>query len=126
MKKLFNILLSSSILVTVVGCATITPTQPGTGKVTITKGPISSSCKWRGKVSVTDEARSMDTPYQHTSLKSNEFNRLRNQAMQLGANTVLLLPSSAMIEKKHWAAKTQHTAEATHVFSGNAYWCPAT
>ena len=125
MKKLFNILLSSSILVTVVGCATITPTQPGAGKVTITKGPISSNCKWQGKVSVTNEARSMNTPYQHTSSKSAEFNILRNQAMQLGANTVLLSPSSGMVETKHWAAKTQHAAEGTHVYAGDAYWCPA-
>lgn len=120
----FNTLLIAAILGILAGCASVTPLQPGAENVVITKDPISKNCKWLGKVSISDESRSMSTPYQHTSLKADEFNILKNQARQLGANMVLLSSSSGMINKKHWHSKQYHAEKGTHVFAGDAYRCP--
>ena len=120
--KLFNLLLSSFILVTMVGCASITPTSPGAESVKITRGPISNNCSLKGNVEATNV---MSGEYQHSQLVEDEYNRLRNQAAQLGANTVLLIPSSGMADKKHLVGKTTHAETARHVYSGKAYWCPA-
>lgn len=124
-KYLFFIwLIIPSILITLVGCTSITPTLPDAENVTITSVPVSKNCQWLGKVSAVNGSRSM-RPDQHSALKEDEFNRLRNQARQLGANTVVLSPSSGMTDKKHWATKTEHKNVASHVYTGNAYRCPA-
>lgn len=126
MKKylFFNSLMISSILTMLVGCASVTPTLSGAENVTITSDPVSRNCQWRGKVSAVNGSRSMGGG-QHSSLKEDEFNRLRNQAFQLGANTVVLSPSSGMTDNKHWAAKATHKTTASHIYAGNAYRCPA-
>lgn len=107
------------------GCTTMASHPSDAGRVNITEGPISKNCKLKGHVSESDSAHDMSTPSQHSSLKAEEFDSLKHQALKLGANTVLLSPSSGMSDKKHWAAKSQHSERATHVYSGSAYWCPA-
>lgn len=107
------------------GCASMTPHSDGASKVIITEGSISKNCKLKGHVSETDSSRNMSTPSQHSNLKEEEFHNLKHQALKLGANTVLLSPSSGMTDKKHRIAKSQHSETATHVYTGDAYWCPA-
>jgi hypothetical protein len=106
------------------GCASTTSAQSGTDNVKITKGPISSSCKLKGQVSVTSDVSSMSTS-RHSQVLGDQYGNLRGQARKLGANTVLLSPSSGMTDKKHWATKTTHSEEAAHDYAGKAYWCPA-
>jgi putative salt-induced outer membrane protein YdiY len=120
MKGFFKLLLASSIIA-MTGCTTMTSTPAGAEAITITKNPVSSNCKWKGNVSVSDEAKMMDT---HSFLKSDEYNRLKKQAMQLGANTIQLSPSSGMAVEKHWVAKSKHRERGTHRYTGKAYWCP--
>ena len=120
----FNLLLISCIFGVLSGCASLMPLGSRAAKVVITKDPISRNCKWLGKVSVTNEARSMSTPYQHTSFKADEFTILRSQAARLGANTVLLSSSSGMIKTKYWHGKLRHSKEGAHIFAGDAYRCP--
>lgn len=105
------------------GCTSITPMQTGTEKVIITKQSAPKNCQWRGKVSAVNEAQSMRSD-QHSALLDDEYNRIRNQAAKLGANTVVLSSSSVMTDKKHWAAKTEHKNIASHVVTGDAYRCP--
>jgi hypothetical protein len=106
------------------GCTSMTSHPSDAGKVSIIEGSISKNCKLKGHVSQADSARDMSTPSQHSSLKAEEFDSLKHQALKLGANTVLLSPSSGMTDKKHWSTKTQHSEKASHVYSGSAYWCP--
>lgn len=106
------------------GCASTTSAQSGAGNVNITKGPISSSCKLKGRVSVASDVSRMSAS-QHSQLLDDQYSNLRSQARQLGANTVLLSPSSRMTDRKHWAVKTRHSEEAAHDYFGKAYWCPA-
>lgn len=120
-----NGLLVLAIASVVAGCATVKPAQSGAEKVIVTEGPLAKHCKLKGQVSVNDVAHPMNTPSQHMQLKSEEFDSLRAQAQELGANTVLLSASSGMFDKKHWSSKSTHSTQATHVFTGKAYWCPA-
>ena len=122
MKYSFFLIIAISSVIS--GCASTTSAQSDAGKVNITKGPISNSCKLKGQVSVASDVSNMSAS-RHSQLLDNQYNDLRNQAQQLGANTVLLSSSSGMADKKHWATKTTHKEEAAHVYSGNAYWCPA-
>lgn len=117
----FMVLVVASVIS---GCTSMSPHPTNVGKVSIIEGPISKNCKLKGLVSQADSARDMSTPSQHSSLKAEEFDSLKHQALKLGANTVLLSPSSGMTDKKHWSTKSQHSEKATHVYSGSAYWCP--
>lgn len=108
------------------GCASMAPHNDGSVRVSIiTEGAISKNCKLKGRVSDTDTARDMSTPAQHSNLKADEFHNLKHQALKLGANTILLSPASGMSDQKNWVTKNQHSEIATHIYSGNAYWCPA-
>lgn len=120
-----NLIIATFLMGAVAGCATVKSAAPGADNVVVTKGPISKHCSLKGQVSTTNGMASMNTPYQHSTLLEEEYNRLRTQAHQMGANTVLLSSASVMTEKKHWAYKAQHHEHATHVVTGNAYWCPA-
>ena len=108
----------------ITGCASTASIQSGSSGVNITKGPISKNCKLMGQVSVADSVSNMSTPSHHKNLLDEEYDQLRSQARQMGANTVLLSPSSGMTDKKHWATKTTHKEAAAHTYSGNAYSCP--
>jgi Domain of unknown function (DUF4156) len=120
---LCNGLIILAVVGVISGCAS-TPLH--SDNVTIKeKGPISKKCTLKGPVSAADSSRNMSTPSQHSSLKTEEFDDLKHQALNLGANTVLLSTSSGMSDMKHRAAKSQHSEIATHVYSGDAYWCPA-
>jgi hypothetical protein len=107
------------------GCTSMASHPSYEGKVSIIEGSISKNCKLKGRVSEADSSRNMSTPSQHSNLKTEEFDSLKQQALKLGANTVLLSPSAGMTDKKHWATKSQHSEIATHVYAGDAYWCPA-
>lgn len=121
-----NGLMITALIVFFSGCSSIAPHPDDTGRVSIiTAGPISKNCKLKGRVSETDSARDMSTPSQHSNLKTEEFHNLKHQALKLGANTILLAPSSGMTDKKHWVTKSQHSERATHTYSGDAYSCPA-
>lgn len=115
-KLTISVILVTIISGTMTGCASIT-SQSGSEKVTITSGPIATYCKYKGKVSLTSDLSGM-------SHHSHYYDELKNQAMNLGANTILLSSSSGMTDKKHWMAKTLHSEKAVHNYSGVAYWCP--
>lgn len=120
----YAVLLMAVISSVISGCASTTSGQSGAGNVTITKGPISSSCQLKGQVSAASDVSNMSASH-HAQLLDAQYGDLRSQAQQLGANTVLLSASSGMTDKKHWASKTTHKEEAAHNYTGKAYWCPA-
>lgn len=120
-----NLIIASFIMGAVAGCASVKPAAPGAENIAVTKEPISKHCSLKGRVSTTNGNANMSTPYQHSTLLEDEYNRLRTQAQQMGANTVLLSSAPVMVDKKHWASKSRHQEQASHVVSGKAYWCPA-
>lgn len=122
--KLFKSFVALSAAAFITGCATESDVQAEAKNINITKKSISRLCQWRGKVSISNEALRMNTPSQHTSLESQEFNMLKLQAAKLGANTIVLSSSSGMSQKTHWAAKSEHKYVASHAYEGQAYWCP--
>ena len=125
MKKMFiiNGLFIIGISGFIAACASTASIQPGSSGVKITRVPISKNCKLMGQVSVAHDVSNMSAS-RHSYLLKAEYNELRGQAQKIGANTVLLSPQSGMTDKKHWATKTTHKAEAAHDYSGNAYSCP--
>lgn len=127
MKKIIycNLIIASFIMGAVTGCASVKPATSGAGNIAVTKGPISKHCSLKGQVSTTNGNANMSTPYQHSTLLEDEYNRLRAQAQQMGANTVLLSSGDVMVDKKHWASKSRHQEQASHVVTGKAYWCPS-
>jgi len=127
----------------ITGCATMPSVPPSSEQVVIKKYSIPKNCQLRGKVSYTQEMQSMNTDSQAA-----QYDRLKIQAAQLGANTVLLSPDAAASEQKHYHGKNKHEISqglssppgmgeqkhyhgknlhkitGLHYLSGNAYWCP--
>lgn len=138
------ILITCGILMT--GCSSsssVTTMPAGSEQVVIKKDSIPKNCQFRGKVSSAQEMQSMNA-----DSEAAQYDRLKNQAAQLGANTVLLSPPGAvseqkhhhgknthefsqtpslpqgMSEQKHYHGKNYHKVTGLHYLSGNAYWCP--
>lgn len=121
-RRCFNSLLVTSILSIITGCASVPPVQPNVTNVVIRTDSVSKNCKWMGKVSIDDMKRPMQTAEQHRIVESEAFDYLKNQAAQLGANTIVLHENK--MRKGHWHSKQSHEVSGTHVFAGNAYRCP--
>ena len=103
----------------ITGCASYI--KPNVANVVITTNPVSQNCKWIGKVSIDGMRRSMQTTGQHEIVESEAFDILKNQAAQLGANTVVLQKNE--MTKGHWHSKLSHEVVGAHVFTGDAYLC---
>ena len=135
------ILITFGILMT--GCSSMATMSPSSERVVIKKDSIPKNCQWKGKVSYSQEMQPMNV-----DSEAAQYDGLKDQAAQLGANTVLLSPSGAvseqkhyhgknthkisqelsspqgMSEQKHYHGKNYHKVTGLHYLSGNAYWCP--
>lgn len=118
-KYCFNALFALTVLSIMTGCAS--SIKPNAANVVIASNPISKNCKWIGKVSIDGMRRSMQTAGQHAIVESEALDILKNQAAQLGANTVVLQKNE--MTKGHWHSKLSHKIVGTHVFTGDAYRC---
>ncbi len=133
MKKthFYTLILIGTLAGLATGCASTTkPLQSGAENVVITNVPAPKSCEYVGHVSATDTNGSTQSYTSHRHLQVDQLNTLRNQALSLGANVVVLSQHettyaqvNAAREKYQGAAKV--TVVDKHIMSGNAYLCHA-
>lgn len=101
------------------GCASV-PLDPGAQNVVFTTTSLPKSCQSLGQVSSTD-VNGVTTSYtSHANLQMMEINTLKNQALALGAN-VVVLTGHRTVHGRGFARREIKT----HTLTGNAYVCPA-
>ncbi|MDX2164070.1 MAG: DUF4156 domain-containing protein [Gammaproteobacteria bacterium] len=100
------------------GCASV-PLNPGAEKVVFTTTDVPSACKLLGQISSTD-VNGVTTSYtSHANLQTMEINSLKNRALALGANVVVLTDH----ETKYIPGSRRQVDD--HTLIGNAYVCSA-
>ncbi len=112
-------LVIGSLFVSVLaGCASV-PLDPGAEKVVFTAITVPQSCKSLGQISSTD-VNGVTTAYtSHSNLQTMEINALKNRALALGANVVVLTGH----QTKYVPGSRRQVDD--HTLIGNAYVCPA-
>jgi hypothetical protein len=72
------------------GCASFVALKPGAEKVIFTTSTVPQSCRLLGQISSADK-NGVSTSYtSHANLQTMEINTLKNKAVSLGANVVML------------------------------------
>lgn len=129
--RFYTLILIGTLAGLATGCASTTkPLQPGAENIVITNVPAPKSCEYVGQVSAADVNGSTQSYTSHRHLQVDQLNTLRNQALSLGANVVVLSQHqttydqvSVNREKFQGAAKV--TVVDKHIMAGNAYLCNA-
>lgn len=119
MKKQISLLIMLSSATLMAGCSSITPLQPGAEKIVLTSNTSPSRCHYVGQVSAEDTNGVTQMYTTHQYLQTDEINAMKNQALKLGANVIVLT--------KHQTTYMNNRPDAildTHSMMGNAYVCP--
>jgi hypothetical protein len=105
------------------GCTSVT-LQPGAERVRVTSIPLAKDCQLLGTVSSEDingEPAFTAHSTVHAYMQSNEIKDLKNQALKLGANVVLVTQHDFMdFTMPH---QNTNVVEKKHHMVGNAYRC---
>lgn len=103
-------------------CASLDPLQPGAEKVIVTTKSAVKSCRYVGDVFSQDK-NGFDNAYtSHENLQNMELNRIRNKAVTLGANYVVL-PEHQTTYKR--LGRGSVSLINIHRLAGKAYVCPS-
>ena len=110
------------------GCSYVTPLHKGADRIKLIDAkngnPTNLSgiknCKFLGKVSTFDKSGVTHTYTSDKHLVADHRNEIRNKALSLGANTVVLSQSEIIYR----TPRKNITVVDTHKTSGNAYLCP--
>lgn len=100
------------------GCGTVVPLQPGAENVTLGTQPV-TGCTYVGKVASMD-VNGWDGYTSHKHLQTNEITSLKNSAILLNANYVLLTDHTISYSK-HAGGSINLVDE--HRMAGDAYRC---
>ncbi len=120
MKKLNYFFILANCTILVIGCTSIQPLQPGAEKVLITSNTVPRNCHYIGQVSDNDDNGSTQIYSSHQHLQADEINRLKNKALKLDANVVMLTSH----QTSYVATIDGRKRVDTHRMSGKAYFCP--
>ena len=112
-------MMSTAIMLT--GCASAPKLEPGAEKVRVGTGAVPKGCQFRGNVSSSEEYIPLSS---HRSVMENQLNSLKNQALELGANLVIVTGH----QTDYYSDIIVSTAETTrgidtHAMAGRAYLC---
>ena len=110
------------------GCSYVTPLHKGAHRIklidakdgNLTNLSSIKNCKFLGKVSTFDKSGVTHTYTSDNHLVADHRNEIRNKALSLGANTVVLSQSETIYR----TPRKNITVVDTHKTSGNAYLCP--
>lgn len=100
------------------GCASV-PLDSGADKVIFTTATLPHSCRSLGQISSTDVNGVTSSYTSHRNMQTMEINTLKNKALSLGANVVVLTGHKTRY------IPGSHRQVDTHTLIGNAYVCPA-
>lgn len=130
----FNFLIAtiiSCVVGSLTGCVIIPPLEPGAEKIVMIDRVPSKQCKLVGYVTSTDVNGVTQIFTSHEALQQNEINTLKNRALALGANTIVLVKHKTTYTRQgglSWGNPNNPNNPIrvdTHVMSGKAYQCIA-
>jgi hypothetical protein len=110
----------------IVGCATTVAPAPGSEKIKII-GTAQNRCKKIGEINTSDVAKeSFDSA---TTLHDMNIKLLKNKALALGANVIVLTNHVSSQGKRSFRIGKSGSKDInvnTHSMVGMAYYCPST
>lgn len=127
MKKIYLYTLATiSLSGLLVACAS-NPLMPGAENVKLTTHPVAKSCQMRGAVRSQDISGVSIAHTSHENLQIMQLNALRNDALKLGANVVMLTGHATGSGPEYYSVGqnkfTTNPSEMSHGMQGNAYLC---
>lgn len=120
MKKSIALLTIIGVNSFMAGCTSAGSLQPGADKIVMATQSVPKSCRYLRQVSSSDINGSTQMYTSHKHLQADEINAMRNQALKLGANVVVVTDHRTTYVKRR-----SGTLVDVHEMSGNAYACPA-
>lgn len=110
-----------AVAIMLAGCSSISTLEPGAEHVRVGRGPVPKGCQLRGNVSSSSEYIPLSS---HKSVMEGQLNSLKNQALKLGANLVIVTGH----QTDYYSDIIVSTAEInrgidTHAMTGQAYLC---
>jgi hypothetical protein len=110
-----KVILLASLGLMMAGCATTTPLDPGAENVKVMNNvlPASSQCSYVGQVIA--QSPTGPNPPAPTSISQNEINAMKNAALKLNANVIVIKPSGLM--------NVQVNQTSAHGIVADAYSC---
>ncbi len=93
-KSMFLSGLTAAAIIGLSGCSAI-PLKPGAEQVMVTNAPASAACKFLGSATANQGNFFTGAYTSNKNLQAGAFNDLRNQAVALGGNRVVLLMTDA-------------------------------
>lgn len=110
------------------GCSYVTPLNKGAENITLIDGKnvnithlcTVKNCKFLGTISTFDKSGVTHTYTSDKHLVADHINEMKNKALALGANTVVLSQSKTVYR----TPRKNITVVDTHQTIGNAYLCP--
>lgn len=103
------------------------PKEAESIKVTDVAPP--KSCKFLGQVSVRNENGRAESYSSREELQISDTNRLRTQALNMGANVIVLTQQKAIyreksIQPERFKGESKLDVLSWHIMKGDAYACP--
>lgn len=102
------------------GCSTVT-LKSGAENIKVIKSPAPKSCQFLGQIANSDVNGATQSYTSHEHLQIDELTNLKNQALALGANTIVIAEHQTTYITRHDNSKRVDT----HGLIGEAYRCKA-
>lgn len=119
MKKPISLLIFTGFAAFIGGC--VTSLHPGAANIIVTTQPVPSSCSNLGIVASDSRNGSTHMYTSHQNIETSQINVLKNIALDLGANVVVITHHFTTYQYVHRG----YTRVDIHAMSGNAYSCPS-
>jgi hypothetical protein len=115
------------------GCASFVALKPGAEKVIFTTSTLPQTCRLLGQVSSGDKNGVSTNYISHANLQAIEINTLKNKAVSLGANVVVLTHHQTTYAErglpedvpKFLRNTPKYMRVDVHLLVGKAYICPS-
>ena len=128
--KVKNMFLSGVVVAAVVGlsgCSAI-PLEPAAQSVMITHEAAPASCKFKGTVTANQGNAFTGAFTSNKNMQTGAFNDLRNQALAMGGNRVVLIMSIAAVTASGgsdgWGGSSYSSQQTNVALTGSVYNCP--
>lgn len=133
MRNSLSLAIAIGSVVFVAGCVSNKPLQSGAEAIRVTTQTVPTSCQYVGTVSAGDSNGSSQMFNSHEHLLTDEMNTLKNQALPLGANVIVMTnhqttyyasPSSQSpsVGARKMGSSTEPMLNR-HALAGKAYRC---
>lgn len=116
-----NFILSIAVLALISGCSTV-PLQAGAEKIKVIDTSAPQGCQYKGPVESNDVNGASHSYTTHEHLQTDQLTNLKNQALALNANVIVLNHHETSYVSSY---RNTDTRVDTHQMAGDAYRCDA-